>query len=120
MAPKKSGQITGLEPKGIELLKAFPQMAQKFKDVGWFDFFSTLQGHDEQISMMFSQNFDGFESVVGKILMHVTGHSIAKAYRLPIYGERWWNKENVVMQFLNQFLIPKKKNPNWSKGIPHN
>jgi hypothetical protein len=41
-------------------------MAQKFKDVGWFDFFSTFQGHDEHISMVFAQNFDGFESVVGK------------------------------------------------------
>jgi hypothetical protein len=36
-----------------------------------------------------------------------------------VYGERWWKKENVVMEFVNQFLIPEKKNPNWSKGIPH-
>jgi hypothetical protein len=119
MAPKKSGQIIRLEPEGTKLLEAFPQMAQKFKDAGWFDFFSTFQGHDEQISMVFAHNFDGFESVVGKLLMHVTEHSIAKACRFPVYGERWWKKENVVMEFVNQFLIPEKKNPNWSKGIPH-
>jgi hypothetical protein len=119
MAPKKSGQIIRLEPEGTELLEAYPQMAQKFKDAGWFNFFSTFQGHDEQISMAFAQNFDGFESVVGKLLMHVTEHSIAKACRLLVYGERWWKKENVVMEFVNQFLIPEKQNPNWNKGIPH-
>jgi hypothetical protein len=54
------------------LLEAFPQMAQKFKDTGWFDFFSTFQGHDEKILMAFAHNFDGFEYVVGKLLMHVT------------------------------------------------
>jgi hypothetical protein len=58
--------------------------------------------------------------VVGKLLMHVTEHSIAKDYRLPIYGERWWKKENVVKEFVNQFLVLEKKNPNWIKAIPHN
>jgi hypothetical protein len=94
-------------------------MAQKFKDVGWFDFFAMFQGHDEHISMTFTPNFYGFEYVVGKLLMHMTDHYIAKAYRLPVYGERWWKKENVVMEFLNHFLVSENKNPNWSKGIPH-
>jgi hypothetical protein len=62
--------------------------------------------------MTFAHNFDGFESVVGKIWMHVTENSIAKACRLRVYGEIWWKKENVVMEFGNQFLIPEKKNPN--------
>jgi len=93
MAPKKSVQISRLEPEGTELLEAFPQMAQKFKDAGWFDFFSTFQGHDEQISMTFAQNFDGFESVVGKLLMHMTYHSTSKSFTLPVYRERWWKKE---------------------------
>jgi hypothetical protein len=108
-----------LDPKGTELFESFPQMAQKFKDVGWFDFFSTFQGHDKQISMTFAHNFDGFESLVGKLMMHVIEHSIAKACKLLVYGERWWKKENVVMEFVNQFLIPKNQNPNWSQGIPH-
>jgi hypothetical protein len=40
--------------------------------------------------------------------MMVDEHSIARAYKLPIGGERWWKKENVVMEFMNQFLIPEK------------
>jgi hypothetical protein len=42
MAPKKSGQIIRLEPEGMKLLEAYPQMAQRFKYVGWFDFFTTF------------------------------------------------------------------------------
>jgi hypothetical protein len=78
-----------------------------------------FQGHDERISMVFAHNFDGFGFVVGKLLMHVIKHSIAKACKLLVYGERWWKKENVVMEFVNQFLILEKQNPNWNKGIPH-
>jgi hypothetical protein len=62
--------------------------------------------------MKFAHNFDDFESVVGKLLIHVTKHSITKAYRLLVYGERWWKKEKMVMEFVNQFLIPEKKKPN--------
>ena len=112
MTPKKSSQIIRLEPEGTELLEAYPQMAQRFKDAGWFDFFTTFQGHDEHILMVFTQNFDGFEAIVGKLLMLVTEHLIAKACRLPVYRERWWKKENVVMEFVNRFLIPEKQSPN--------
>ena len=87
-------------------------MAKRFKDAGWFEFLTTFQGHDEQISMISAKNFDGFEVVIGKLLMMVTEHSIARACKFPFGRERWWKKENVVMEFINQFLIPEKKNPN--------
>jgi hypothetical protein len=51
--------------------------------------------------------------------MMVTEHSIERACKFPIGGERWWKKENVVMEFMNQFLILEKQNPNWKKGIPN-
>jgi hypothetical protein len=56
---------------------------------------------------------------VGKLLMHMTKHSITKACKLLVYGERWWKKEKAVMELVNQFLIPEKKNPKWSQGISH-
>jgi hypothetical protein len=120
MAPKKSGQITHLEPEGVELLEAYPQILQKFRDAGWFNFCSTFQGYHEQISMMFAQNFDGFETVVGKFLIHVTEHSIGTACRLSVYGERWWKKEMLPVEIINQFLLPEHQSPNWSQGIPQN
>jgi hypothetical protein len=67
-------------------------MVEKFKDVGWFEFFTTFQGHGEHIYMIFAHNFNGFETMVGKLLMHVTKHSIAKEFNLPVYGKRWWKK----------------------------
>jgi len=49
---------------------------------------------------MFAQNFDGFEIVVGKVLIHVTEHSIRTACKLYVYGERWWKKEEMPMEFV--------------------
>jgi hypothetical protein len=72
MAPKRSGQVVRLEPKGVELLEAYPQMAQRFRDAGWFKFLTTFQGYDEQVPMEFAQNFDGYEVEIGKLLMLVT------------------------------------------------
>jgi hypothetical protein len=119
MVPKRSGQVVRLEPEGVELLEAYPQMAQRFRDVGWFEFLTTFQGHDEQVSMEFSLNFDGYEVEIGKLLMLVIEQTIAKACRLVVGGERWWKKEHVVTEFVNQFLLPDKQNPNWRKGVPH-
>jgi hypothetical protein len=69
--------------------------------------------------MVFSQNFDCFEVEIRKLLMLVTEQSIAEACRLVVGGERWWNKEHVVTEFVNQFLLLDKKNLEWIKGVPH-
>ena len=72
MAPKRSRQVVRLEPEGSELLEAYPQMAQRFRDAGWFEFLTTFQGYDKQVYMEFSLNFDGHEVEIGKTLMLVT------------------------------------------------
>ena len=69
--------------------------------------------------MDFALNFDGHEVEIGKMLMLVTEKTIAKACRLVVGGERWCKKEHVVIKFVNQFLLPDKKNPNWRRGFPH-
>jgi hypothetical protein len=87
-------------------------MAQRFRDVGWFELLTTFQGYEEQVSMEFALNFDGHKVEIRKMLMLVMEHTIAKACRLVVGGERWWKKEHVVIEFVNQFLLPNKKNPN--------
>jgi hypothetical protein len=52
MAPKKVGKLLGWNLRVLKLIEAYPQMAQRFKDTGWFNFFTTFQGHDEQVSML--------------------------------------------------------------------
>ena len=118
MAPKRSRQVSIIEPKGAELLEAYPQMAQRFRDARWFEFLTTFEGYDEQVSMEFALNFDGHEVQIGKMLMPVIEKTIAKACRLVVGGERWWKKKNVVTEFVNQFLLPDKQNPDWIRGIP--
>jgi hypothetical protein len=118
MVPKRSGQVARIEPKGVELLEAYPQMAQRFRYARWFEFLTTFQGYDEQVSMEFALNFDGHEVAIDKMLMLVTEQTIAKACRLVVGVERWWKKEHVVTEFVNQFLLPDKKNLDWRRGIP--
>jgi hypothetical protein len=55
---------------------------------------------------------------VGKVLIHVTKHSIGTACSLSVYEERWWKKEDMPMEIVNQFLLLERQNPNWSQGIP--
>ena len=78
-----------LEPEGYEILEAYPQMAQRLRDAGWFEFLTTFQGYDKQVSMEFALNFDGHEMEIGKMLMLVTKWTIANACRLVVGGERW-------------------------------
>jgi hypothetical protein len=119
MAPKRSEQVARIEPEGAELLEAYPQMAQRFRDARWFEFLTTFQSYDEQVSMEFALNFDGHEVEIGKMLMLVTKQTIAKACRLVSGGERLWKKEHVVTKFVNQFLLPDNQNLYWRRGIPH-
>jgi hypothetical protein len=118
MAPKRRVRVVRIEPEGAKLLEAYPQMAQRFIDVGWFEFLTTFQGYDEQVSMEFALNFDGHKVEIGKMLMLVIEKTIAKACSLVVGGERWWNKEHVVTELVNQFLLPNKENLDWKRGIP--
>jgi hypothetical protein len=45
---------------------------------------------------------------------------VTEACRLVVGGERWWKKEHMVTEFVNQFLLPDKQNPDWRRGIPRN
>jgi hypothetical protein len=72
MVPKRRLHVVRLEPEGIEILEAYPQMVQKFRDVGWFKFLTTFQGYDEHVSMEFAKNFNVYKVEIGKLLMLVT------------------------------------------------
>jgi hypothetical protein len=47
MAPKRRQQVVRIEPEDAKLLESYPQMAQRFRDDGWFEFLTTFQGYDE-------------------------------------------------------------------------
>ena len=62
MAPKKSGQVSHLEPIGGEFMEAYPEIMQKFIDAGWFEFYCNFQGYHDEVSMLFAKKFDGFKT----------------------------------------------------------
>jgi hypothetical protein len=66
--------------------------------------------------------------VIGKLLMLVNKNIHCQSLQIGIGGERWWKKEHVVMEFVNQFLLPDKRiqigrkefpQLDWKKGVPH-
>jgi hypothetical protein len=119
MSLKKGGQVLRLEPGGIELLQTYLEIMEKFIHEECFQFCCTFQGHHEKISMMFAQNFDGFQTQVGNVLIHVTKHSIATTCFLPIKGERWSKKIKLPADLCNLFLVPEHHSLDWSQGIPN-
>jgi hypothetical protein len=119
MTTKKGGQVLRLEPEGIELLESFPDIMDKFIQGEWFKFCCTFQGHHEEILMLFAKNFNGFQTQVGNVIIHVTEHSIAATCRFPIKGERWWKKIKLPTNLCNHFLVLEHHNPDWSQGIPN-
>jgi hypothetical protein len=87
MAPKRSGQVVKLEPEGAKLREAYLHMAQRFRDVDWLEFLTTFQGHNEQVSLVFAENFDGYKVDIGKLLMLVIEKTITNACRLVVERE---------------------------------
>jgi hypothetical protein len=47
MVLKRSEQVVKIELEGAKILEAYPQMDQRFRDAGWFEFLTTFQGYDE-------------------------------------------------------------------------
>jgi hypothetical protein len=62
----------------------------------WGPFFSSLQGHDDDISMQFAVGFDGEIEHVGYLNFVVTEESIAAATKLPRMGDRWFKNHQLL------------------------
>jgi hypothetical protein len=78
---------------------------EKFINDGWFKFCCKFQGHHEEISKIFVVNFDGFQTQVGNVLVHVVEHSIATNCHLLVKGEIWWKTNKLPVGLCNQFLM---------------
>jgi hypothetical protein len=103
MAPKKGSHISRLELEVVELIDAFSELMQKFNNAGWFEFCCAFRVTMRIFPCFFVNNFDGFETVVGNVLIHVTEHSIGAACRLSVYGERWWKKDRLPTDLPTNF-----------------
>ena len=61
----------------------FRECREVFFHAGWNPFLHSLQGYDEDISLLFTMGFDGRMARVGHLYFQVTEESIAHATKLP-------------------------------------
>ena len=59
---------------------------------------TTLQGHDDAVSLQFALGFDGHTTKVGLMVFQVTEESVAQTTGLPRTGDRWFKN----------FRLPRK------------
>jgi hypothetical protein len=78
MGHNKGGHLLRLEPDGIELFEALPEIKEKFVQAHWYQFCSAFQGHHTEVSMTFAKNFDGYQTQVGNLIIQVSEHSISQ------------------------------------------
>jgi hypothetical protein len=118
VSPRERWKLNRTEPTGLELFEAIPEIRDIFIRGEWFDFICAFNGHHTGISLIFTQNFDGFQTKIGDITIHITEHFIVGACALPISGERWFKKGKLPAEVCNKFLVEEHQNPDWSQGIP--
>jgi hypothetical protein len=87
-----------------------------FLHAGWGPFLSSLQGHDDGLSMQFVVGFDGMIAHVGSLKFSVTEESIVAATKLPRMGDRWFKNHQLSCSNYNRVFKPKFKSILGEKG----
>jgi hypothetical protein len=107
------------EPSSYADLFAIPEFAQcreVFLHAGWGPFLSSLQGHDDGLSMQFAVGFDGRIAHVGSLNFAVTEESIVAATKLPRMGDRWFKNHQLSCSSYNRVFKPEFESISGVKG----
>ena len=116
---RRGGKIINrIDPSSQLFFTEYDYYAVKFEQCGWLVFCQKLQGHDANITLAFSQGFDGKTTKIGDLMIEVTKASIAASIDLPCTGERWFKNKTVQAIDCNSFLVDGHQEPDWSKEIP--
>jgi hypothetical protein len=83
---------------------------------GWRPFLSSLQCHDDGISMQFVVGFDGNIAHVGSLNFAVTEESIAAAKKLLRMGDRWFKNHQFSCSSYKRVFKPKFESILGEKG----
>jgi hypothetical protein len=93
------------KPSSYAYLFAIPEFAQcreVFLHARWGAFLSSLQGHDDGLSMQFAVGFDGKIAHVGSLNFAVTEESISATTKLPRMGDRWFKNHQLPHSSYNR------------------
>jgi hypothetical protein len=107
------------EPSSYADLFSIPEFAQcreVFLHAGWGPFLSSLQGHDDGLSMQFAVGFDGKTTHVGSLTFEVTEESIVAATKLPRMGDRWFKNHQLSRSSYNRVFKPEFESISGEKG----
>jgi hypothetical protein len=107
------------EPSSYADLFSIPEFAQcreVFLRAGWGPFLSSLQGHDDGLSMQFAVGFDGKIAHVGSLNFAVTEESIVAATKLPRMGDRWFKNHQLPRSSYNRVFKPEFESISGEKG----
>jgi hypothetical protein len=107
------------EPSSYADLFSIPEFAQcreVFLRAGWGPFLSSLQGHDDGLSMQFAVGFDGKIAHVGSLNFAVTEESIVAATKLPRMGDRWFKNHQLSRSSYNRVFKPEFESISGAKG----
>ena len=82
----------------------FRECREVFFQAEWNPFLHSLQGYDEEISLMFAMGFDGRMARAGHLYFQLTEELISHATKLPQEGERW-HKHWFVPRASHNFVL---------------
>jgi hypothetical protein len=98
------------EPSSYADLFVIPKFAQcreVFLRAGWGPFLSSLQGHDDGLSMQFSVGFNGKTTHLWSLTFEVTEESIASTTKLPRMGDRGFKNHQFPLSSYNRVFKPE-------------
>jgi hypothetical protein len=102
----------------LEVVPEYHRCKKLFKEAGWHLFFAKFRGFNDQVSLQFTQSFDGRLARVTNLEIEVTEETIANVTGLPRTGEYWFKKLTLGMEICNRFLKAQYQNVSWAKGVP--
>jgi predicted secreted Zn-dependent protease len=68
----KVENVVRVEPEGVEMLEAYSEIANQFKQVGWFSLCEKLQGSNMEVTRAFVERFDDDKVEFGYLTLQVS------------------------------------------------
>ena len=83
----KSGKINRYDPTNTSWAIKFPECAELFRKIGWFNFFERINGFNPEVSHLFAQNFINKTMTFSTLRFVLTEDLIVEAIGVPTDGE---------------------------------
>ena len=85
------------EPVSVSVVEFLPEFnaCQEKIEGTWYQFFQKFQGYDDEITLYFTQGFDGKVVYIGNFIMIVSKKKIVHATALPYRGEHWFKNKTI-------------------------